>query len=109
VQETSIATTQERGEGGMAMEAEEEGRKGIPCLLSSREENIASNITEVLQSSFLSRSVDICFQSSPLLSRSVDICFLVKLMLTFVASLLIFSKVLLCCFSIFRDLQQDYL
>jgi hypothetical protein len=78
VQETSIATTQ-RGEGGMAMEAEEEGRKGIPCLLSSREENIASNITEVMQSSpLLSRSVDICFQSSPLLSRSVDICFLVK-------------------------------
>ncbi|KAM0876469.1 hypothetical protein ACQ4PT_036157 [Festuca glaucescens] len=38
----------EKGEGGMAMAAEEEGRKGIPSLLSSREENIASNITELI-------------------------------------------------------------
>ncbi|CAM0910257.1 unnamed protein product [Alopecurus aequalis] len=32
----------------MAMAVEEEGRKGIPSLLSSREENIASNITELI-------------------------------------------------------------
>ncbi|KAK1610850.1 hypothetical protein QYE76_034523 [Lolium multiflorum] len=32
----------------MAMAAEEEGRKGIPSLLSSREENIASNVTELI-------------------------------------------------------------
>jgi hypothetical protein len=55
VQETSNSQYAEKGEGGMAMQ--EEGRKGIPSLLSSREENIASNITEVLQSypHFLSR------------------------------------------------------
>jgi hypothetical protein len=35
----------------MAMAEEEEGRKGIPSLLSSQEENIASNVTEVPQSS----------------------------------------------------------
>jgi hypothetical protein len=35
----------------MAMAAEEEGRKGIPSILSSWEENIASDVTEVLQSS----------------------------------------------------------
>ncbi|XP_047083096.1 cysteine synthase-like isoform X1 [Lolium rigidum] len=32
----------------MAMAAEEDGRKGIPSLLSSREENIASNVTELI-------------------------------------------------------------
>jgi hypothetical protein len=43
----------------MEAEAEEEGRKGIPSLLSSGEENIASNITEVLKSLF-PFSVQIC-------------------------------------------------
>jgi hypothetical protein len=49
--ETSIVNRQRKVRGGMAMAAEEEGRKGIPSLLSSREENIASNVTEVPQSS----------------------------------------------------------
>lgn len=46
--ETSIVNRQRKVRGGMAMAAEEEGRKGIPSLLSSREENIASNVTELI-------------------------------------------------------------